>query len=132
MDGYSFELISLLNLVYHILAASDLSEHGVLAVQPIGGDMRDEKLAAIRVGPRIRHRQEARLVELAAALELVLELVQVGIGLRKAESLVKAFPESRIRKQLGWLPLRAARRPASLLIAAIEHDYDAPVYADAK
>lgn len=61
--------------------------------------------------------------------QLVLELVQVGISVRKAESLVTGFPEERIRKQLHWLPLRAARRPASLLIAAIERDYDAPAYA---
>ena len=62
--------------------------------------------------------------------QLVLELVEVGIGLRKAESLVSHYPEERIRKQLDWLPLRAARRPASLLITAIEQDYGAPVYAD--
>lgn len=62
--------------------------------------------------------------------QLVLDLIQVGVGFRKAESLVSHFAESLIRKQLSWLPLRAARRPASLLIAAIEHDYDAPVYAD--
>lgn len=62
--------------------------------------------------------------------QLILELVEVGISLRKAENLISSFPESKIRKQLKWLPLRVARRPASLLIAAIEHDYDAPVYAD--
>ena len=62
--------------------------------------------------------------------ELVLELVQKGVGLRKAESLVSAFPHTSIRQQLEWLPLRAARRPASLLIAAIEHGYDDPVYAE--
>lgn len=61
--------------------------------------------------------------------QLVLELVQVGINLRKAESLVGEFPEGLIRRQLRWLTLRAARRPASLLIASIEHDYDAPAYA---
>lgn len=61
--------------------------------------------------------------------QLVLELVHYGISLRKAESLVNSFPEDLIRKQLRWLPLRAARRPASLLIASIEHDYDAPAYA---
>lgn len=61
--------------------------------------------------------------------QLVLELVRVGINLRKAESLVSEFPEELIRRQLRWLTLRAARRPASLLIAAIEHDYDAPAYA---
>jgi hypothetical protein len=64
--------------------------------------------------------------------ELILELIQIGVGLRKAESLVRAFPEARIRKQIEWLPLRAPRRPASLLIAAIERDYDPPVYADGK
>lgn len=64
--------------------------------------------------------------------ELVLELVQVGVGLRKAESIVRFYPVDRIRRQIEWLPLRAPRRPASLLIAAIEHDYDAPVYANGR
>lgn len=62
--------------------------------------------------------------------QLVLELVQAGISLRKAENLVKKHPTELIRKQLDWLPLRAARRPASLLIAAIERDFEAPAYAD--
>lgn len=62
--------------------------------------------------------------------ELVLELVHLGIGLRKARSLVDRYPEDRIVKQLNWLPMRAARRPASLLISAIENDYGPPVYAD--
>lgn len=62
--------------------------------------------------------------------QLVLELVEVGIGLRKAGSLVNQYPMELIRRQLDWLPLRAARRPASLLIAAIEQDYDPPVYAN--
>lgn len=64
--------------------------------------------------------------------ELILELVQLGIGLRKAENLVRLYPADRIRQQIEWLPLRAPRRPASLLIAAIEHDYDAPVYANGR
>jgi hypothetical protein len=61
---------------------------------------------------------------------LVLDLVEEGVGLRKARNLVDHYPEERIRKQLRWLPLRSARRPASLLIASIERDYDAPVYAE--
>ena len=61
--------------------------------------------------------------------QLILELVEVGVGVRKAENLVTRFPEELIRRQLQWLPLRAARRPASLLIVAIEHDYEAPAYA---
>jgi hypothetical protein len=64
--------------------------------------------------------------------QLVLELVQVGISLRKAENLVGKHSEALIRKQLDWLPLRAARRPASLLIASIERDFEAPAYADEK
>lgn len=64
--------------------------------------------------------------------ELILELMEVGIALRKAENLVDRYPEAKIRQQLAWLPQRAARRPASLLIAAIENDYDAPAYADEK
>lgn len=68
-------------------------------------------------------------VPLTDTEQLVLDLVRTGINLRKAESLVGEFPEELIRKQLRWLPLRAARRPASLLIASIEHDYDAPAYA---
>lgn len=61
--------------------------------------------------------------------ELVLDLVRVGIGLRKAQSLVERYPAGRIAQQLEWLSRRAARRPASLLIAAIEQNYDPPVYA---
>lgn len=62
--------------------------------------------------------------------QLVLELVELGIGVRKAENLVTQYSEELIRKQLKWLPLRTARRPASLLIASIENDYDPPAYAD--
>lgn len=66
---------------------------------------------------------------LTDAEELVLELAHVGIGLRKAQSLVDRFPAKQIAQQLEWLSLRNPRRPASLLIAAIEQNYDAPVYA---
>lgn len=62
--------------------------------------------------------------------QLVLELVEVGVGFRKAQSLADSFPEELVRKQLKWLPLRAAKRPASLLIASIEQDYGPPVYAN--
>jgi hypothetical protein len=66
---------------------------------------------------------------LSAREELVLELVHVGISLRKARHLVDRYPAERIRRQLDWLPRRPARRPAPLLIAAIENDYDPPAYA---
>lgn len=67
--------------------------------------------------------------ELNPSEELVLELVRVGVGLRKARHLVDSFPPEQIARQLKWLPLRRPRRPASLLITAIEANYDPPAYA---
>lgn len=61
--------------------------------------------------------------------QLILELVEVGVALRKAENLVRSYPALRIRRQLDWLPYRSARRPAPMIIAAIENDYDEPAYA---
>lgn len=60
--------------------------------------------------------------------QLILSLAEVGVSLRKAEDLVERYPWERIRQQLKWLPARGARRAASLLIVAIEKDFDAPVY----
>lgn len=62
--------------------------------------------------------------------ELVLELVEVGVALRKAESLVARFPKESIQRQLGWLSQRSPRRSAPLLIAAIEQNYGPPAYGD--
>jgi len=44
--------------------------------------------------------------------------------------LVKRFAALKIKRQLDWLPYRAARRSASMIIAAIENDYDEPAYHD--
>lgn len=79
---------------------------------------------------RARHRRTPDEAVLTESEELVLELVHIGVGLRKARSLVNEYPQERIERQLRWLPLRAARRPASLLISAIENDYDPPVYSN--
>lgn len=68
-------------------------------------------------------------VPLSERDQLVLELVEVGVSLRKAENLASRFPALKIRRQLDWLPYRSARRPASMIIAAIENDYDEPAYA---
>lgn len=76
--------------------------------------------------PPIGSPDDARLSE---SDELVLALVEVGVSVRKAEYLVANFPAERIKRQLAWLPLRPARRPASLLIVAIERDYDSPAYS---
>lgn len=69
-------------------------------------------------------------VPLSERDQLILALVEVGVSVRKAENLVKRFPALRIQRQLDWLPYRSARRPASMIIAAIENDYDEPAYAD--
>lgn len=69
-------------------------------------------------------------VALSKRDQLVLDLVELGVALRKAENLVRRYPNKEIRKQLNWLPFRSARRPASMIIAAIENDYDKPAYAN--
>lgn len=82
---------------------------------------------------RRRHLQRVDALEtsertLSAEEQLVLDMVKVGVSLRKAEQLVKQYPLEKIREQLDWLPSRHARKPASLLIVAIERNYDAPAY----
>ncbi|MBX3117419.1 MAG: hypothetical protein KF784_00020 [Fimbriimonadaceae bacterium] len=79
--------------------------------------------------PKRRRKPTPDDVVLTEREELVLQLVEVGISLRKADNIASGYSYDLIRKQLRWLPYRAAKRPASLLIAAIEHDYDAPAYA---
>ena len=64
--------------------------------------------------------------------ELYAELVRLGVSRRKAEVLVAKYPVERIRRQLAWLPYRAARQRAPMLIASIERDYDEPAYFSEK
>jgi hypothetical protein len=92
-----------------------------MTLEPIGGLLDD-----VKPRPRRRQTPDEALTERD---ELILDLVHVGIGLRKAQNLVDLYPAEVIERQLKWLPSRAARRPASLLIAAIENNYDPPVYA---
>src|SRR5690242_8204740 len=58
-----------------ILGPDHRAEHRVLAVEPRRRAVRDEELAAVRAGPRVRHREDAGLVVLEPADELVAELV---------------------------------------------------------
>lgn len=92
-------------------------------LQPIAEFLPDEPRKRRKAG---RSPDEA---ELNPNEELVLELVHLGVALRKAQHLVETYSASRITRQLAWLPLRSPRRPAPLLIAAIEHDYERPAYA---
>src|SRR5947209_5184901 len=60
--------------VHDVHAGGDLPEHGVLAVEPRACVGRhDEELRAVRVRPRVRHRERAALD--LVVVELVLELV---------------------------------------------------------
>lgn len=82
------------------------------------------------IGDLLPNRPAADDMPLSERDQLILELVGVGVSLRKAESLVGRFSVFKVRQQLDWLPYRSARRPASMIIAAIENDYDEPAYAD--
>ena len=55
LNLHRFQLIAFLNLVDHILTTLHLTEHGVLAVQPIRDYVRDEELAAVGVRARVGH-----------------------------------------------------------------------------
>ena len=60
----------------HVLAALDLSKNGVLPIEPVGDDVGDEELAAIRIGAGVCHREFASFVELVGrTLSLVFELI---------------------------------------------------------
>ena len=54
------------------------------------------------------------------------QLLEVGIDEDRADSLLVDLDRERIRRQLEWLPHRQVRNPIGFLIAAIEHDYEAP------
>lgn len=69
-------------------------------------------------------------VPLSRQDQLVLKLIEIGVSNRKAENMVHHFPPELIQRQLDWLPHRSARRPASMIIAAIENDYDEPAYVE--
>lgn len=64
--------------------------------------------------------------ERSAKERVIGQLLEHGVSRTKAIELVSRFKLRDIERQIGWLPYRAARSKASILIAAIEHDYDAP------
>jgi len=61
--------------------------------------------------------------------EVAVRLAECGVSHDQIVRLVQDHSISRIRKQLDWLPLRRAKKPAALIVAAIEKDYDAPAEA---
>ena len=64
--------------------------------------------------------------------EVAAKLISLGVSRTKAIELVHRYSTEEIERQIDWLPYRAARTPASLLIAAIEKDYEAPSLWDAQ
>jgi hypothetical protein len=75
LNRHRFQLIALLNLIDHILAALHLSKNGVLAVQPIRHDVRDKELAAIGVWSRVGHAERPHFVALGIVLGLILKTI---------------------------------------------------------
>jgi len=64
-----------------------------------------------------------------AALERRARLTALGVPGRKADELLAAYSAEKVDRQLEWLPLRQAKNPARLIVAAIENDYRAPSVA---
>jgi hypothetical protein len=54
-------------------------------------------------------------------------LLAYGIVPEQADLLLTHYNTDRISRQVAWLPYRKAKNPASLLIAAIESDYEEPL-----
>src|SRR5688572_10854243 len=61
-DRHALERVPAGHFVHHVLPLADLAEDGVLAIEPVGGDVRDEELAAVRVRPGVGHAERADLV----------------------------------------------------------------------
>lgn len=60
-----------------------------------------------------------RMVRLAG------RLIQLGVSSSQIQKLL-LHDLDLVERQLDWLPFRSARKRASLIVAAIEHDYEAP------
>ena len=90
-----------------VLSRGDLSEHGVLPVEPgrrFRGD--DEELGAVRVRPRIRHRERAALD--LVVVELVLEGVPgaAGAGAERTSGLDHEVRDHAVEDQPVVEPVR--------------------------
>ena len=58
--------------------------------------------------------------------QILTQLRKAGLTVEQAIPLVARYDLARIERQIVWLPYRQAHNPAGFLIAAIEHDYEAP------
>lgn len=60
-------------------------------------------------------------------VRLAVELRQLGVSASQTERLLSTHPPDLVEQQLAWLPARKARRKASLIIAAIDRNYEEPL-----
>lgn len=80
VDGDGGDFVPLGDFVHHILPHDDFAEDGMLSVEVRGWEVGDEELAAIGVRTRIGHREDAGLVVLERAVNLIRELVARAAG----------------------------------------------------
>ena len=88
-DGHRVERVALPDAVDDVHPARHAPEDRVLAVEVRLGLERDEELAPVRVGARVRHREDAALVAVRVPLRLVLEPVAwaASAGARRVAAL---------------------------------------------
>ena len=70
-DFDGIDRVALFDGVDNILSFCHLAENGVFAVEVGSGDVGDEKLAPVGVGPRVGHRKDSGLVVLEALTDFV-------------------------------------------------------------
>lgn len=63
-------------------------------------------------------------------VRLAHELLQLGVSGSQVTKLLMIDLDV-VERQLRWLPYRSARKKASLIVSAIELDYEAPANLDA-
>ena len=79
-DFYRVQLIALLDGIHHVLPGTNFAEDSMLPIEPIRDHMGDEKLAAVRIGAGIGHREGTSLVLVWITLGLIFEFVAWSAG----------------------------------------------------
>lgn len=75
--------------------------------------------AVPEAGEPVAESRQDRMVRLAY------ELLVIGVSQPQVTKLL-GHDLDLIERQLQWLPYRKARKPASMIVSAIEQDFDAP------
>src|SRR6266404_2251388 len=73
--GYGNDLVALLYRVHNVLTFQHFPENCMLAVQPVGDHMSNEKLAAVGVWPGVGHGKRSGLMLVWIALAFVFEAI---------------------------------------------------------